>query len=277
MQSLTWYKKRLLTMSLDEILWRVKSLARDLIDRYRYDFQFFPSEADIIHRFSLNDEQGFHVFNKWNDGDRAASDEWKQALVQRAERIADHKLSFFDLQDAFLGARIDWNRDHAHGRSAPTGYSQSIDYRDFHVTGDCKLVWEPNRHHHLVVLGRAYRATGDRRFAEEAVSQIQSWMDQCPFGRGMNWRSPLELGIRLINWVWTIDLIRDSGVVTKDFRSRFLHSVYLHLWEIITKVFKGLISKQSSDRRGCWSICCECVFQRDAEYAEMDGRKPRRC
>jgi len=36
----------------------------------------------------------------------------------------------------------------------------------------------------------------------------------------------------LINWVWAFDLIRDSGVVTPEFRSRMFHSVYLHLWEI---------------------------------------------
>lgn len=55
----------------------------------------------------------------------------------------------------------------------------------------------------------------------------------------MNWRSPLELAIRLINWVWAFDLIQDSGAVTPEFRSKLLHSVYLHLWEITRKYSYG--------------------------------------
>ena len=168
-----------------------------------------------------------------------ASTNFTSQLIGRADKIVEHRLSFFNLKDHFLGNPIDWNKDHGHGKSAPLTYSQSIDYRDFGVTGDCKLVWEPNRHHHLVVFGRAYRASGDIRYAAEVVAQLQSWMDQCPFAKGMNWRSPLELGIRLINWVWAIELIRESRLVDGEFRKRFLHNVYLHLWEVSRKFSKG--------------------------------------
>ncbi len=240
MQSMTWYRKRLQTMSLAEILWRLLSAVRYFIDRYRYDFRIYPSPSDVSQCVNSGNGYGFEVCRTSDtSGRQAMPDRWKQALVQQAEKIAAHRLWFFNLDGVFLGDPIDWNRDHAHGKQSPLEYSQSIDYRDFRVTGDCKLVWEPNRHLHLTVLGRAYNATGDRRFATDAVDQIQSWMDQCPFGKGMNWRSPLELGIRLINWVWTIDLIRESGLVAGEFRSRLLHSAYLHLWEITRRYAKG--------------------------------------
>jgi hypothetical protein len=32
----------------------------------------------------------------------------------------------------------------------------------------------------------------------------------------MNWRSPLEMGVRLINWVWTLDLIGDADVIDAE-------------------------------------------------------------
>jgi hypothetical protein len=90
-----------------------------------------------------------------------------------------------------------------------------------------------------VVLGRAFRASGDRRYAEAVVEQLESWLEQCPFGYGMNWRSPLELGIRLINWVWALDLIRESRLVGAALHERVLHSVYLHAWEIARKLSRG--------------------------------------
>lgn len=240
MQSLTWYSKRVRAMSPGEIFWRVKSLLRDSMDRYRFQFNMYPSRSRLFQSAHPSEAIGFRTFRAPEAGDASAIPaEWKQALMRQADSISAHRLSFFNLDDVFLGDPIDWNRDHAHALPAPLGYSQSIDYRDFRVTGDCKLVWEPNRHHHLVVLGRAFCATGDRRYAIEAVAQIQSWMDQCPFGKGMNWRSPLELGIRLINWVWVVDLIRESGLIEGEFRSRLMHCVYLHLWEITRKYSRG--------------------------------------
>ena len=101
------------------------------------------------------------------------------------------------------------------------------------------MVWEPARHHQLVVLGRAYQASGDTRFAHEVVAQIESWIDQCPFGRGMHWRSPLELGIRAINWVWAYDLIRDSGAFGDESRTRFVDALNLHAWDTFRKRSRG--------------------------------------
>ncbi len=166
-------------------------------------------------------EPGFRVSDlSAGEWESLASDvemAWRDRLVGEADRVAGHRLSFFDLVDVDLGDPIDWNRDHGTGQKAPLRFAPLIDYRDCRVAGDAKVVWEPNRHHHLVVLGRAYRATGVVRYASAVVEQIESWLDQCPFGYGMNWRSPLELAIRLINWVWAIDLVRESGVVATSF------------------------------------------------------------
>lgn len=228
-------------MSPGEIAWRLRSKIIDVLDKYRFKIGWYPS-AQCIHEGDI----GEFAFN-FGAGDPGAGlweaqlnlMDWRERLTARVDKIAEHRLSFFNLTDHFIGDPIDWNRDHDSGKKAPLSYSQSIDYRDFRAAGDCKLVWEPNRHHQLVVLGRAYRASGDIRYAAEVVTQLQSWMGQCPFAKGMNWRSPLELGIRLINWVWAIELIRESGLVVGEFRSRLLHNAYLHLWEVSRKFSRG--------------------------------------
>ncbi len=214
---------------------------RDEADRYRIALGLFPS-SKIEH--PLDVQPGFRVseiqVGEWAAGVTGDQEmEWLRKLVARADKILDHRFSFFNLKDCYLGDSIDWNKDHESGIEAPVRFAPSINYRDFRVTGDAKVVWEPNRHHQLVVLGRAYRVSGNIHYAEEIVKQIESWLEQCPFGMGMNWRSPLELAIRLINWVWAFDLIRDSGVFTPEFESRLLHSVYLHLWEITRKYSYG--------------------------------------
>jgi hypothetical protein len=164
---------------------------------------------------------------------------WRERLVQAADDVAAHRLTFFDLSRHHLGDPIDWNRDPKSGRRAPLRFGRWVDYRDYSSAGDCKFVWEPNRHHHLVVLGRAYRATGDERYAHALFDQLGSWLDACPFGKGMNWRSTLELGIRLINWVWALDLVRETGLPREPLRSRILDSAFHHTWEIARRYSSG--------------------------------------
>jgi hypothetical protein len=244
-QPLTWYIRRLRGMSPQEVAWRMRSAMQEAADRCLMSARQRPRPLAAILNGHGTDGAGSPRFVDVAAGQWAASalrdpqQEWCHRLRTKADRIAAHRLSFFDLEDCHLGDPIDWNRDPKSGKAAPMRFAPWIDYRDFNVTGDCKFVWEPNRHHQLVVLARAYRACGDVRYAKAAVEQLDSWLKQCPYGVGMNWRSPLELGIRLINWVWTLDLLRESGVVDDDFRIRLLNSVYLHLWEITRKYSRG--------------------------------------
>jgi hypothetical protein len=102
----------------------------------------------------------------------------------------------------------DWFLDPLSGRRAPQAeYCFSINHRNPTVTGNVKQVWELSRHHHLTVLATAYALTGDRRYAELARSHLQSWWEENPFLSGIHWTSGIELGIRLISWVWTRRLL----------------------------------------------------------------------
>ena len=241
MQSPAWYFRRLRSMSPAEVAWRVKAALRDVSDRYRVASGSFgpprvPDPAPGAARVTFTDA----AVGAWRDAPPGSRDAlWRQRLTAHADVIARGRLSFFHLTDVDLGTPIDWNRDHECGRQVPLDFAPSIDYRLHPIAGDAKLVWEPNRHHQFVVLGRAYRATGDRRYATAVVDQLTSWMEQCPPGRGMNWRSPLELAIRAINWTWAYDLIEPSGAIDDTFRARFLDSLDLQLWDIARKFSRG--------------------------------------
>lgn len=152
--------------------------------------------------------------------------------VRAADRILAGRYSFFDLEDCELGDPPQWNRDPLTRKSAGTRRASTIDYRDEREVGNIKYLWEPNRHLHLPTLAQACVLRGDARYAQAIRTQIDSWIEQCPVGRGPNWVSPLELGIRLINWSVTWQLIgglRARLFETREgeaFRDRWLASVY---------------------------------------------------
>jgi hypothetical protein len=242
MQSIGWYVNRLRTMSSDEVRWRLRDAARDLGDRWRFSTGRFPQSHDVGHA-DPSASPPFRVsalpVGAWQGDLPEPTAGWLARLVARADDLAAHRLTFFNLAGVSAGHPVDWNRDLESGQPTPMSFAPGIDYRDARVAGDAKVVWEPSRHQHFVVLGRAYRATGDERYAQAVVEQLVSWLDQSPFGRGMNWRSPLELAIRVINWVWALDLIHESRAWADAPASRVRHALYLHLWEITRKYSRG--------------------------------------
>lgn len=241
MQTLGWYFNRLRSMDAAEIAWRVKGLAGAWTDVLRVSTGIVPrldtgrwnQAGEFRPGFSCTAGLDEHDF----DGGWPA--EWRAALLRDAEMICGDRLSFFDLEDQFLGAPIDWQRDHAAGRSGPLRHCTFVDYRDFGTFGDCKLVWEPNRHHQLVVLARAWVVTGDERYARKAVDLMHHWIESNPFDKGMNWKSPLELGIRLVNWVWAIDLLRGSRALGESDWHRIVETVYRLIRDTQRKFSRG--------------------------------------
>ena len=97
----------------------------------------------------------------------------------------------------------DWFFDPVTGRTAPsTPYCFGINYRSEEITGNVKQVWELSRMQHITVLASAYALSGDERYADRAAKHLRSWWAKNPFLSGVHWTSGIELGLRLISWVW---------------------------------------------------------------------------
>lgn len=164
-----------------------------------------------------------------------------------AERILSGRFDVFALQEAVLGFPPRWNRDPKTGTEAPLTFGKTLNYRDEHVVGDIKYVWEPNRHLELVTLAQAWRLTGELRYAEGCRTLLESWFEQCPYPLGPNWTSSLEHAVRLLNWsvAWQLLGGTDSplfaGATGEAFRLRWLDSIYRHCHFIA-----GHFSKHSS-------------------------------
>jgi Heparinase II/III-like protein/Heparinase II/III N-terminus len=100
-------------------------------------------------------------------------------------------------------AEPDWFHDPVTGIRAPQAtYCFRIDHRREDLTGNVKQVWELSRMHHLTVLAAAFALSGDDDYAEAVGRQLRSWWSENPFLSGINWTSGIEVGLRLVAWVW---------------------------------------------------------------------------
>ena len=148
-------------------------------------------------------------------------------IVNRADRICQHRFDLLGYEDLDYGRPIDWNLDVVHGKRAPRKAFYKVRYLDFAEVGDSKITWELNRHQHLVTLAKAFRFTGDRRFADEALRQWRHWKAENPYPIGINWASSLEVAFRALSWIWTYHLLEGAGGLPQ-LRTEWLRGLGLH-------------------------------------------------
>ncbi len=155
--------------------------------------------------------------------------------ARTAQRVIDEEFPIFGQKTGHEGSAPDWNRDPLSGIRAPLGLGKLIDHRDENSVGNIKYLWELNRHLEFLPLALAYSSTRDRTYLAPIRLRLESWLDQCPYPRGVNWASSLELGIRLINWSLTWQLagraesplfVGKAGIKLRD---RWLNSIYQHV------------------------------------------------
>ncbi|MCX5372572.1 alginate lyase family protein [Streptomyces sp. NBC_00103] len=131
----------------------------------------------------------------------AVSPDAAKRLVAEADRLMAGHAEYFGVERDDL-VDPDWWYDPKTGRRAPWGYAFDVPYRNEDAVGDIKQIWELSRHQYLTVLAAAYAVTGNERYAERVAEHLRSWWAGNAPLRGVHWTSGIELGIRLLSWVW---------------------------------------------------------------------------
>ena len=142
-----------------------------------------------------------------------------------AECILKHRFPLLGFE-VDTGPDIRWTRDSLSGIETPLDYFRKVPYLDPQRAGDHKVIWELNRHQHLVLLAQELRFSGERRFLDEIVQQLESWWAGNPFQCGMNWTSALEVAFRAVSWCWVWHLV--SQDFPPAFLAQFATELYRH-------------------------------------------------
>src|ERR1035437_2069638 len=170
------------------------------------------------------------------------------AILREAEEICGHRfrllgyenLDFTLACDSASGnckdidsKEIDWHLDPVHGKRAPLDPWFKIPFLDFAVVGDHKVIWELNRHQHLVTLAKAQLLSGDKndKYVRELTSLWRSWIRANPYPLGINWGSTLEVAFRILSWIWVDQLLAGTGEcadILSELRSELAPALAFH-------------------------------------------------
>ena len=137
-----------------------------------------------------------------------------KAKTGYADRYANNELLSCGVWYKF-GDKIDWTSNHS-----------GNNYEEW--------TWQLNRLHCWTTLGEAYWETGNEKYARAFVSQLNSWIDQCPVptkswnGVGSAWRT-LDAGIRMMgNWPNAFYRFLSSGSFDDESVLKMVKSFYEH-------------------------------------------------
>lgn len=128
-----------------------------------------------------------------------------------------------------------------HGYQPSFFYGNDIDWQYWPVK-DNELRWQLHRTKWWVPMGKAYRITGDEKYAAEWIAQYRDWIKKNPLTKFdgtkdkdmekadnvyFAWR-PLEVGDRLEHQIEQFELFLPSPNFTPDFLLEFLDNYHRH-------------------------------------------------
>ncbi len=149
------------------------------------------------------------------------------SIVREADEICAHHFRLLGYEHLDYGPEIDWHLDRVHGKRAPLLPWFEIPFLQFAAVGDHKVVWELNRHQHLVMLAKAWLLTSDDKYVRELAAQWHSWVKANPYPLGINWGSTLEVAFRSLSWIWVDHLLAESPEYA-GMRRDFLAALEFH-------------------------------------------------
>jgi hypothetical protein len=152
-----------------------------------------------------------------------------ERLIAAADDACSHRFNLLGSGPTDLGEEIDWHRDFKSGhRWDPGLHHARIKWEDLPAGVDIKVPWELSRCMHFATLGLADHLSGERKYYDEFKKQVRHWIAANPYGRGVNWNCPMDVALRVVNWLNAVMLFRHR--ISEDEDPDFFEQLGQALW-----------------------------------------------
>lgn len=218
-KSILWYLHRLRVMKPAEVLHRVQESWRQRTE---------PAFLKALDSFDLGSvvRSVPELPNKVD-----APQAWLDQLRADTELLQKGEWQLFGWHTTFVGTPPQWHRDVFTGTEIPVrGSAHRLNHRHLPGGADVRSVWEINRWAEMTRLGMQAWLNDDEQALKTAQLWLVDWCDQNPPGQGINWTSPLEVALRLINFVWF------DALVTAFLQDRHSDDIRIQQTELVRRI-----------------------------------------
>ncbi|MEN3940927.1 alginate lyase family protein [Prosthecobacter sp. SYSU 5D2] len=142
----------------------------------------------------------------------AASMSLRAHLADNARKLQAGRWQLFGWRNVDVGSPPCWHRDAACGVVIdPDKPAHRLNHRQLPDGADARTIWELNRWAEMTRLAMHGWLNDDVAAIRTAQLWLEDWTVRNPPGMGINWTSPLEAALRLINFTWFDALVRAQG------------------------------------------------------------------
>lgn len=163
-----------------------------------------PIDPGLYHEYRRSEDLSF-FFDPEEDLSASLHDILKgneETLLKEANEILSGHFRLFGGPARELGFPPNWKKPTPFlGHRAETDAMPDIHWTDFRtddLSSDIKILWEPARFSWAYTLGRAFRLSGDPKYAHGLWQLLVSWRDENPPNQGPHWISAQEAALRLM-------------------------------------------------------------------------------
>tara|TARA_Y100000588_G_C14273814_1_gene933461 strand:- start:3173 stop:5140 length:1968 start_codon:yes stop_codon:yes gene_type:complete len=198
------------------------------------------------------------------DAVRRAPEGAKTRVLRQADAIIAGNWSILGITHHGIGDDPSWFIDPESGMSAPSqAYAFDVPVTNAKLVGDIKNIWELSRHQHLTILATAFAISGNDVYAKRVAQHISSWLCANQFLNSVHWTSGIELGVRLISWVWSRRLLEGWAGASTLFEHNplFIKSLGDHLEYLRAFVSVGSSSNNHLTAELVGRLVAVCAFE----------------
>ena len=155
----------------------------------------------------------------------ALSQKEAQRIEAEAKASLNHEVTLFGTTYK-LGEKIKWLTDPENGVATPRKDFMSLNYRSLKNVSVMRIWWL-NRHYHLVPVAQYFAQTGEKKYLDEVINQLSSWMEECAYPNGIVWCNAMEPAMRLLSWCFIYRFLTEKkpAPFSSDFARKFLYCV----------------------------------------------------
>lgn len=153
---------------------------------------------------------------------------YRQSVIANGDKICSNIISILGDNEKYLGERIDWNKDYKSGETWDSRYAFDYVLLDWSKPSDVRIVWELNRLHFILDLGKAYLATNDQKYVQKYKEIITDWQANNRVAYSLAWGCAMEASIRAVNLILALDFFASSRLLDEAFICKYINSIIQH-------------------------------------------------
>ncbi len=159
----------------------------------------------------------------------------EERIFEHADRICDGEIRVYDIDSGLFRSGLSWHKDYYTGFEWPLKpFNRIYDPNDSGF--DLNVPFEISRLQFVPTLLKAYRASKDMKYLSRLSQLLDSWIEENPYGFGVNWWSAMEVGLRAVNLVLAVSFLAGKLPTEKlgrYFRVLWRHGLYIYTYDVL--------------------------------------------